>query len=659
MPGVISDRPPRPCRAAAFPACLLVLLAILSVLICPAAAEENGQIVFKYTANENGICLDIRNQTNLPVFSGDVHMAVTTDSGNIQECELNSCSSQNTWILPGERLCVIIHQSVSSNQNVSFSYSREDNPAHTDSDRVFVTESEARILRENGFLTGILAEYINPSADSKAQPRLIIALYDNEDRPLFAEEIRIAENDEICPAFGRLQIRWDPFRSSNPYLFILQDQAVRACAFSLWDADCDYDYRLLEDGTAEITGMNGEEKNITVPPVIGGYPVTGIASYALQNKESIRNIAISEGIRTIGDYAFQGCEALKCLYLPSSVESIGVNPVYSCHVLTTIAFQKENTRYSIVNGALVNQQEQHLISYPLGRKDSQYKIPAEIRSIGANAFAYRSSLTQIIFPENLVEIGDFAFQSSDAITSVTLPGSLRRLGNNPFADCTNLKKIVLEGDSKEVFLLNGVLFSESGRRLVLYPPWLTDETYTIPEGTTVIGDNAFSSASHLCGISMPDTVETIGDNSFSQCINLKSIELPDSIISIGRSAFSRCFNLAQIRLPSGLTKISNYTFRDCSSLSEIYLPEGLTEIEYCAFEFCTSLSYLYLPASLEKIGLNAFTGCLGFTADVEKESYAEKYCRENQIRIKVTRYPDNYVQPTEEPLPDWLKEDNP
>ena len=52
----------------------------------------------------------------------------------------------------------------------------------------------------------------------------------------------------------------------------------------------DYDYVILEDGTAEITGYSGYDENLTIPSQLDDIPVI-----------------------SIGDYAFQGCVALQLI----------------------------------------------------------------------------------------------------------------------------------------------------------------------------------------------------------------------------------------------------------------------------------------------------------------------------------------------------------
>ena len=66
----------------------------------------------------------------------------------------------------------------------------------------------------------------------------------------------------------------------------------------------DYQYRVLEDGTAEITSYSGGDSVLKIPNTLDGKMVT-----------------------SIGDEAFSGCRALKSIELPDSVTSIDLKSV--------------------------------------------------------------------------------------------------------------------------------------------------------------------------------------------------------------------------------------------------------------------------------------------------------------------------------------------
>ncbi len=127
-------------------------------------------------------------------------------------------------------------------------------------------------------------------------------------------------------------------------------------------------------------------------------------------------------------------------------------------------------------------------------------------------------------------------------------------------------------------------FSEDGRALLHVPNDATE--VTIPEGVTIIGDEAF-----------------LG------CTQLTSLLIPDGVKRIGGFAFWKCENLTTIRLPKTLTMIGARAFLDCRSLTSIVIPEGVTEIGEGAFWGCSHLTKLILPSLNVVFGTAVFRGC--------------------------------------------------
>ncbi|MBQ2364074.1 MAG: leucine-rich repeat domain-containing protein [Alistipes sp.] len=132
-----------------------------------------------------------------------------------------------------------------------------------------------------------------------------------------------------------------------------------------------------------------------------------------------------------------------------------------------------------------------------------------------------------------------------------------------FKDCNNLESFY----GKYASLDNRCVIVD-GKLCAFAPSGLTE--YTIPDGVTSIGDDAFQGCSSLTSITIPDSVTSIGGCAFCGCENLTSITIPDSVTSIGGVAFSLCENLTSITIPDGVTSIGNYAFNGCENLKSVY-----------------------------------------------------------------------------------------
>ena len=138
-------------------------------------------------------------------------------------------------------------------------------------------------------------------------------------------------------------------------------------------------------------------------------------------------------------------------------------------------------------------------------------------------------------------------------------------------------------------------------------------TEIIPEGVTIIDENAFKGCKTLQIVTLPSSLKVIGEFVFSECESLVEIIIPRNVTIIEKNAFSCCTNLRRVILPSALKEIGEFVFASCESLTDITIPEGVTKIAECGFFDCESLQSVSLPRTLKEIGEAAFGGCKALT----------------------------------------------
>ena len=243
-----------------------------------------------------------------------------------------------------------------------------------------------------------------------------------------------------------------------------------------------------------------------------------------------------------------------------------------------------------------------------------------VTAIGAYAFSpytgrisdetavFRRKITKITLPDSIKTIARSAFQYCESLEEINIPDGIDAINEGLFDCCSKLKKIQLPA---------------SVHRL----------------------EAAFAACCELESINIPEGVEIIHNNSFSTCKKLKEVIFPASVHEIDAYAFSGCKALESIIFSKGIKKICQRAFSDCKSLKTLVIPEGAEEIGQCAFEGCENLETVYLPESLKKIKnlsvkdkspRTPFDGCPNIKAIVHKGSYAEKYCRRNNILYEIT-----------------------
>jgi hypothetical protein len=144
----------------------------------------------------------------------------------------------------------------------------------------------------------------------------------------------------------------------------------------------------------------------------------------------------------------------------------------------------------------------------------------------------------------------------------------------------------------------------------------------IPDGITVIGHSAFSSAS-VTKVFIPDSVREIGQAAFQSCTELTSVNIPGSVATLGNAIFLGCTKLSDITLGEGLTLIANNMFSLCHKLKSIVIPQSVKIIDQFAFAFCDSLESVTLSHGLETILDNSFSDCINLQTIAIPETVTE------------------------------------
>ena len=376
-------------------------------------------------------------------------------------------------------------------------------------------------------------------------------------------------------------------------------------------------------------------REVTVPAT-----VVAIDYYAFAQCSNLETVKFEEGSRLAGIYegAFFGCGKLKNIILADNIVEISDYAFYGCTSLTEIPVSDTSM----------------------------------IKGIYSYAFAYSGICGDFATPKTLIDIGDYAFRGTK-ITSAFIPDDNKLdliIGIGVFEECEVMEKIDVPflgasyGDEDIYWIgyifgagapsANATYIPQSLRTYIAHEGgnektcgyWnggyekvaeTKIENITLPDGTTEIGNSAFSKLNSLVSenfvnINIPDSVTRIGDYAFANCRNIVNINIPDSVTSIGFGAFESCSgltdinipesvvsigehafqdnsNLKSIKIPEGITKIAGYTFAYCENLEKVIIPESVTDIDEHAFVQCFNLESITIPSNLVNLGQGAFAGC--------------------------------------------------
>ena len=225
-----------------------------------------------------------------------------------------------------------------------------------------------------------------------------------------------------------------------------------------------------------------------------------------------------------------------------------------------------------------------------------------------------NSIKKVVIEDGVTSISDWAFSYCISLTSITIPDSVISIGESAFDSCSVLTEINVDENNNYYSSVGGVLFSKDKKTLNAYPAGKTSSSYVIPNGVTIIGNDAFNHCTGLKSITIPDSVTCIGNYALYGCTGLKSIKIPDSVTSIGYWAFGDCTSLTSITIPDRVTMIDDYAFCGCTGLKSVTIGNSVRGIGDNAFSGCTSLKSVTIGNSVTRIGDYAFYGCTGLTS---------------------------------------------
>lgn len=203
--------------------------------------------------------------------------------------------------------------------------------------------------------------------------------------------------------------------------------------------------------------------------------LTTIEPWAFSSCSSLKSLTLPEGLKTIGEAAFISNESLTSVTIPKSVEFIGDIVFSNCYSLKKIKVDKKNKNYKDIDGVLFKKTTSGdcLITYPVNKKGSVYKIPEKVTAIEFKAFYYCNNLKDIEIPNSVKSIGPNAFLNCKNLKSLKIPYGVKTIqyAGGSFWGCNSLKKLEMSVKKGEKLTVKVVLDEGSS----LKKPAITSE----------------------------------------------------------------------------------------------------------------------------------------------------------------------------------------
>ncbi len=151
-----------------------------------------------------------------------------------------------------------------------------------------------------------------------------------------------------------------------------------------------------------------ECSEVIIPSYIGEKRVSAIGEKAFYKSIELTNISIPRTITSIGESAFVDCINLKNLKIPGTITTWGA--------------------YCFANMGVEN-----------------LTLENGLKEIGAFAFYYCESLTEVTVPNSVKTIGSSAFGGCVSVVKATIGSGVTSIESNAFAYCSILEEIYYNG----------------------------------------------------------------------------------------------------------------------------------------------------------------------------------------------------------------------
>ncbi len=329
--------------------------------------------------------------------------------------------------------------------------------------------------------------------------------------------------------------------------------------------DADFIYNKESDSEeVSIVKYQRNEKKVTIPKEIYGYPITAIEEEAFLGKQ-VTSVVAESKVLEIGDRAFSSCSGLKS-FTGNTVWRIGEEAFNGCTNLTELDVDSID---EIGSEAFENCVSLTTFS------------SSTVQQIGDGAFRGCTSLTEISVPNAVVGAGTLA--DTPTLSSVNIStGNVKFFGD--IFDCQNtalpetLREVVLNADriSKSFFaeLQDYSLFRLLNKNVKFEYPAFENATFDGYEDTgtyEMIDGQAISwIPSEIVVISADTKIKSLSVNVFA-LTNCREIQI-DAPLSLPEGIFADCENLESVVL-SERVSLGTSCLAD-TVLKELYLPKS-------------------------------------------------------------------------------------
>ncbi len=181
----------------------------------------------------------------------------------------------------------------------------------------------------------------------------------------------------------------------------------------------------------------------------------------------------------------------------------------------------------------------------------------------------------------------------------------------------------VEYDNVDLYIYNAAQYAYAVGTTSLVEYKGGDRNVSVPDGTSGIQRNAFSSAVRVEKLTLPDSVVTIANDALYGASSLTELSLPSyfSLKPIFRNQIPTSLDTVTVRSGSS---VPDNAFSGLTNLKKVVFSTAVDTVGEYAFADCTSLQEVSF-VSVPDYGQNAFSGCRSLVSLTVKEFSSPAY----------------------------------
>ena len=245
-----------------------------------------------------------------------------------------------------------------------------------------------------------------------------------------------------------------------------------------------------------------------------------------------------------------------------------------------------------------------------------------VKTIDANAFKGCTALKTVTLNVGLTDIGAKAF-SGTRITSLTLPSTVENANGETFYGMNALTEIKVNEESNSFVTRGGVLLTADRTQLVLYPAAKSGTEYTTYTDVTTVQKYAFANV-NLTSLTISANVTSIEAGAFEGASSLSSISVDsenasysadDGVLFDGTTLllYPTAKDKSSYTMPETVTAVAESAFVNNTSLETLHVGDNVVTLPADAVKGCANLKVLYIPAGVSENVEDLMDNCPALT----------------------------------------------